>query len=105
MQVIGLFRNFVGKCCVTTIRRAYTEVMENTQNTQLTKRFGRDGSLIGSTYRGVRLVSVSARSVVYGCRCGYSFAQTTQPMSTKRALVAIDEDIARGMTVVDGNLL
>ena len=50
-------------------------------------------------------MSVSARSVVFGCRCGYSFAQTTQPMNVKRTLVEIDARLARGMTVVDGNLL
>ena len=72
---------------------------------ELIKRFGRDGSLIGYTYRGVKLMSVSARSVVYGSRCGYSFAQTGQPMNVKRTLLEIDARLARGMTVVDGNLI
>ena len=79
--------------------------MSKSINHELIKRFGRDGSVIGYTYRGVKLVSVSARSVVYGCRAGYSFAQTTQPMNVKRALLEIDADIARGMTVKEGNLL
>jgi hypothetical protein len=74
-------------------------------NEDFTERFGRDGSLIGFTYKGVKLLLVSERSVVYGCRCGYSFAQTTQPMNVKRALNAIDEHLARGMSVVDGNLM
>lgn len=74
-------------------------------NDDFTERFGRDGSLIGFTYKGVKLILVSEQSVVYGCQSGYSFAQTTQPMNVKRTLIAIDEHLASGMTVVDGNLV
>lgn len=77
--------------------------MNNTH--ELTKIIGRDGSVTGYWYRGVKLVSITSRSVVYGCRMGYSFAQTMPSMMLKRALAEIDKDIARGMTVVDGNLL
>ena len=77
----------------------------STPHDELTKRIGRDGSVVGYTYRGVWLMSVSARSVVYGCRAGFSFAQTTQPMNLKRTLIEIDAHLAAGMTVVDGNLV
>lgn len=77
----------------------------STPHDELIKRFGGDGSVVGYTYRGVRLVSVSARSVVFGCSGGFSFAQTTQPMNVKRTLIEIDAHLASGMTVVDGNLV
>lgn len=74
-------------------------------NDDLTKRFGGDGSLVGFTYKGVNLMLVSQRSVVYRCQGGFSFAQTTQHMNVKRTLIAIDAHLADGMTVVDGNLI